>query len=306
MEFVKVHGTGNDFVLLPDLDDRLDVGPALVRALCDRHTGVGGDGLIRLAPASDADVFMDYRNADGSVAEMCGNGVRCVAKYLVDRGLVAGEEVRVGSRAGIKVVEVVARHDDGTVALVRVDMGPAMVTGSVAIDVSPATVLASGRAPDVPAGLGAAVTAEQRINEVTTVSMGNPHAVFVVDDPAAAPVSWLGPYVEGHEAFPGGTNVEFITAPRPDLVVGRIWERGVGETLASGTGASAMAVAAAVRGLADRQVRVRLPGGDLEVDWAVDTLYVTGPAVEVASGRLAPGWLRQAAGHEVVAGEGIA
>ncbi len=305
VEFVKVHGTGNDFVLLPDLDGALGLDAVLARALCDRHTGIGGDGVIRLAPAADADVFMDYRNADGSLAEMCGNGVRCVAKYVVDAGLVDGDRVRVGSRAGVRTVEVTARHPGGAVASVRVDMGAPRHSGTLTVDVSPETVAAAGRGPALPPGVGVAVTAEQRLVEVTTVSMGNPHAVLVVDDPQTAAVGWLGPYLEGHEAFPQGTNVEFISARGPNRVAGRIWERGVGETLASGTGASAMAVAAHLRGLAGRAVTVEVPGGALEVDWTAESLYVTGPAVEVARGVIEPAWLADVV-RPALAGEGMA
>jgi diaminopimelate epimerase len=296
MEFVKVHGTGNDFVLLPDLDGLFELDADFTRALCDRRSGIGADGAIRLAPAGDADAFMDYRNADGSIAEMCGNGVRCVAKYLADRGLVVGDVVHVGSRAGVKTVEVVGRHDDGTVALVRVDMGPPLATGTLEVDISPAAVLASGRAPSLPAGVDLATSAEHRVIEVSTVSMGNPHAVLLVDDPAAAPVAWIGPYLERHEAFPSGTNVEFIAVPDPNRVVGRIWERGVGETRASGTGASAMAVAAHMRGLAGPAVTVALPGGHLDIELSPDSLFVTGPAVEVASGTLDARWRAAARG----------
>jgi diaminopimelate epimerase len=272
IEFVKAHGTGNDFVLLPDLDDALELDEALVRALCHRNLGLGGDGVIRLGSGGgDADIFMDYRNADGSLAEMCGNGVRCVAKWAADRGVVAGDLVRVGTRGGLKAVEVVARHDDGTVAEVRVDMGAPADTGPVQVDV-----------PD-----GREVT-------FTTISMGNPHAVVVVDDVGRAPVDRWGPHVAAHPAFPQGTNVEFIAVPERTRVVGRIFERGVGETLASGTGSSAMAAAAHLLGLADREVRVELPGGVLSVDWGEATLHVTGPAVEVASGTLDGRWLAAA------------
>jgi diaminopimelate epimerase len=270
MRFVKAHGTGNDFVLLPDHDDRLTLTPALVSALCARHVGLGADGVIRLGrprTGVDADVFMDYRNADGSPAEMCGNGVRCVAKYTVDRGLVAGDTVRVDTRDGVKPV-VCTRAADGLVDRVRVDMGsprPGVVDHRLDVD---------GRAV-----------------RVTTVSMGNPHAVLVVDDVAAAPVRTLGPLVEGHAAFPEGTNVEFVAVAARDRVVGRVWERGVGETLASGTGASAMAVAAALLGLAGRTTAVDLPGGRLEVSWGPRTVTVTGPAVEVASGDVDRAWL---------------
>ena len=268
MEFVKVHGAGNDFVLLPDPDDQLTLTPTLVRGLCDRHRGLGADGVIRLAPAragTDADVFMDYVNADGSVAEMCGNGVRCVAKYVADRG--GPDLVAVDTRAGVKHVEC-HRGTDGLVTSCRVDMGiPEPGKVDLRLDVE-----------------GQEVT-------VTTLSMGNPHAVLVVDDVATAPVATLGPAIEGHPAFPDRTNVEFIAVPARNRVVGRIWERGVGETLASGTGGSAMAVGAHLRGLADRTTDVELPGGTLHVEWTDDALHVTGPAVEVAGGTLDPRWL---------------
>ncbi|CAN5264077.1 diaminopimelate epimerase [soil metagenome] len=270
MRFVKAHGAGNDFVLLPDHDDRLTLTPALVRALCARHVGLGADGVIRLGPPRagvDADVFMDYRNADGSLAEMCGNGVRCVAKYAVDRRLVAGDTVRVDTRGGVKPV-VCTRGRDGLVDRVRVDMGP------------PRPGLVDHR-----------LDVDGRAVRVTTLSMGNPHAVLVVDDVAAAPVRTLGPLIERHPTFPEGTNVEFAAVPARDRVVGRVWERGVGETLASGTGASAMAVAAALLGLAGRTTAVDLPGGRLTVAWGPRTVTVTGPAVEIASGDLDRAWL---------------
>lgn len=289
IRFVKAHGAGNDFVLLPDAEDALTLTPALVRGVCAQHTGLGADGVVRLGPGRDgADVFMDYWNADGSVVEMCGNGVRCVAKYVIDRGLVKGDVVQVDTRDGVKPVEVAARHDDGTVATVRVDMGMPMATGTKKIDVSPARLVDCPWSPPYPApGSGKlTVTAEQRWWEVTTVSMGNPHAVGLVDDVEQAPVATWGPVVEHDDAFPRGTNVEFICVPARDRVIGRIWERGVGETPASGTGASAMAVAAHLLGLADRQVTVVLPGGELFVDWSEQRLFVTGPAVEVAEGHL--------------------
>ncbi len=293
MSFVKAHGTGNDFVLLPDLDDRLAVDEALVRALCDRHLGVGGDGVIRLGDGGpEADVFMDYRNADGSIAEMCGNGVRCVAKYVADRGIVPGDVVRVGTRGGMKAVEIVERHADGTAAQVRVDMGAPRLTGEVALDLSPLVLAGT---------TDGSTTAEQRLVTFTTVSMGNPHAVVVVGDVATAPVERWGAHVAAHEAFPEGTNVEFISVPDPTRVIGRIFERGVGETMASGTGASAMATAAHALGLAGPVVTVSLPGGTLAVERTADTLLVTGPAVEVAAGTLDDRWLAAAAAQGVPA-----
>lgn len=267
--FIKVHGAGNDFVLLPDPEDRLDLTVPLVRLLCDRHFGIGGDGVIRVgAPreGAQADVFMDYRNADGSVAEMCGNGVRTVAKYAADRGLVSPERaeqdrVDVDTRGGVKQVQC-HRGADGLVDVCTVDMG-APVPGEV------------GQVLTLPDG---------RQTTVTTLSMGNPHAVIMVEDVRSAPVDDLGPIVEHHDYFPEGTNVEFIAVAARDAVHGRIWERGVGETLASGTGGSAMAVAAVLNGLADRTTSVHLPGGVLQIEWTDQTLLVTGPAREVAQG----------------------
>jgi diaminopimelate epimerase len=269
MEFVKAHGAGNDFVLLPDPDDRLTLTAPLVRALCAAHVGLGADGVIRVAPARhglDADVFMDYWNADGSVAEMCGNGVRCVAKYVADRGL-DNDVVRVDTRGGVKVVRVVQRHN-GKVSLVRVDMG-APVIGVV----------------DEPLDLGDAKV------RITTVSMGNPHAVMVTDDVEQAPLAEIAPAIQAHELFPQGTNVEVIAVPHRTRIRGRIYERGVGETLASGTGASAMAAAAQALGLADARVTVALRGGDLIIERDDQTLWVTGPALEVAQGSLDEAWL---------------
>jgi diaminopimelate epimerase len=270
MHFLKVHGAGNDFVLLPDLDDAITLDADLVRGLCERHLGVGGDGVIRVAPPRPgvvADVFMDYWNADGSIAEMCGNGVRCVAKYMGDRLHPTADEIRVDTRGGVKPVTV-HRAADGKVTGGCVDMG-APVVGKVdwPMDIDGHTV------------------------NITTLSMGNPHAVSVVDDVDAADLGMLGRYLQAHEAFPDGTNVEIICVEDRDRVRGRIWERGVGETMASGTGASAMAAAAHLLGMAARRSTVVLPGGELEVDWTEDTLWVTGPAAEVAAGELDAAWL---------------
>lgn len=277
-QFSKVHGCGNDFVLIEDLDDDVVLSEALVRAMCARHSGVGADGVIRLAPPQDqqSDVFMDYRNADGGIVEMCGNGVRCVASYVLDHSLMSGDAVRVGSRAGVKVVTVTGRAADGRVTETRVDMGAPVLTGKVEL-----------RMPSIDQG----VASGTQDVVATTLSMGNPHAVLLVDDVAKAPVTDWGPRIERNVAFPEGTNVEFIEIAGPDVVRGRIWERGVGETMASGTGASAMAVAAHLLGGTDRRVRVELPGGVLRVDWLQHTLEVRGPAVEVFAGTFTDAWV---------------
>jgi diaminopimelate epimerase len=276
MQVTKIHGCGNDFVVIADLDGSIALGPTLVRALCDRHRGIGGDGVIRIAAPRDAaaDVFMDYRNADGGVVEMCGNGVRCVATYVLDRGLLHGEAVRVGSRAGTKHVVVTGRDAAGRVVETRVNMGVPRPTGEVTLTL-----------PTVD-GQGLVQV------EATTLSMGNPHAVVEVDDVDKAPVGDWGPRIGTDAAFPDGTNVEFVSVPQPGIVRGRIWERGVGETLASGTGASAMAVAANLWDRVGRHVRVEVPGGVLHVDWEDDGLYIRGPAVTVFDATLDDAWLR--------------
>jgi diaminopimelate epimerase len=264
VEFVKAHGTGNDFVVVEDLTDRYRLTPELVRAVCDRHFGIGADGLIRIAPGTDAPFFMDYRNADGSVAEMCGNGVRVVGKYLGDRGHVGGS-FDLETRAGIKHLELHA-DDHGCIDRVTVDMGAPSVEEERTIDLN-----------------GQSVTA-------TCLSMGNPHAVVFVQDVDTAPVTTLGPRLETHPAFlPAKTNVEFAQVVDRATVRQRTWERGVGETLACGTGACAVAVAAQVRGFAGRPVVIELRGGRLELDWAPGgTVRMTGPAREVAHGTIMP------------------
>lgn len=276
MEFVKAHGAGNDFVLLPDLHDTLVLTPELTAALCMPHLGLGADGVIRIAPSrnADDDVYMDYRNADGSVAEMCGNGVRCVAKYVADRGMVPGEQIRVDTRGGTRTVHVVERCPDGRVAQVRVDMG----------------IPEPGKV-DWPIELNHGGQVKAGDPRITTVSMGNPHAVCVTDDIAAWPLEAMAAQLQEHPAFPEGVNLEVVTVLDRSRIAGRIFERGVGETLASGTGASAMAVAAIVLGHTESIVDVELPGGTLSVDWTGDRLLVTGPAVEVAHGTLDPTWL---------------
>jgi diaminopimelate epimerase len=262
VEFVKAHGTGNDFVVVEDLGDHYELTPELVRAVCDRHFGVGADGLIRIAPGVDAPFFMDYRNADGSLAEMCGNGVRVVGKYLGDRGHVAGA-FDLETRAGVKHLELHA-DDGGCIDRVTVDMG----------------------APSTPEERTLEVDGEPVT--VTCLSMGNPHAVVFAEDVDKAPVTTHGPRLETHPDFlPAKTNVEFAQVVDWSTVRQRTWERGVGETLACGTGACAVAVAAQVRGLVGHPVVIELRGGRLELDWTPGgTVRMTGPAREVAHGTL--------------------
>src|SRR4051794_28525585 len=276
LQFEKWHGTGNDFVMVVDWDGELDLPPELTAALCDRHFGVGADGLIRVASPEVAaregletrgtHAFMDYRNADGSPAEMCGNGVRCLATLAFERGLVDATELTVATRGGPKRVWLEVA--EGRVGTVRVDMGPP----ELQVDRIPmlgepgSTFLAEPFEHD-------GVT-----YKASAVSMGNPHLVlFVEQDPDQVDVHRIGPQLEHDPRFPNRTNVEFV-APAADGIKLRVWERGVGETMACGTGACASLVAAGLAGLAPRTASIHFPGGTLVGEWTDDTVFLTGPA----------------------------
>ncbi len=297
MEFTLAHGTGNDFVVLADLDDQLTLDADLVRALCDRRRGLGADGVLRIGATRDprAVAWMDHRNADGSVAEMCGNGVRVVAKYLVDHGVIAvGDDGRVAiaTNAGLKPV-VVTRGPDGRVIEASVDMGPPVLEPArvpFEADEEAATTHEVALAPDADG------TTDERV-ELTVVSMGNPHGVLLVDDVDAAPVASLGPRLETHDRFPAHANIGFAQVVDRTSIRLRVWERGVGETAACGTGACAAVVALRAQGLLDDEVAVHLPGGTLRIAVPASTddlgtVTMTGPAVEIASGVLDGDWLR--------------
>ena len=285
MRFTKAHGTGNDFVVLADLEDRIDVSAELVQALCDRRHGVGGDGVLRLgAPPEGADVFMDYRNADGTAVEMCGNGVRVVAKHLVDHGLVPAnaQTVQVATRSGIKSVQV-ERDEQGRLWRATVDMGEPIL--------DPERVPFLARSGDEHA-LEQEVVVDGALVRFGVVSMGNPHAVLEVDDVDVAPVAALGPRLERHSSFPNKVNVGFAEVVALDEIRLRVWERGVGETAACGTGACAAVVALQRRGRVGEVVDVHLPGGTLTIRHASGgTVLLTGPAAEVAHGDLDEAWL---------------
>jgi len=279
LEFTKMHGLGNDFVLIDDRAAELDFEPEAVEWLCDRHFGVGGDGLILVRPATaeGADFFMLYYNADGTTAEMCGNGVRCFAKYLVDRGLVTGDTLVVQTLGGLYEIDV-ARDADGGFEVATVDMGEPILLPALV----PTTL------PGEDAVVAAPVEAGGRTWEVTCVSMGNPHAIIWVDDVDSAPVTTIGPLIETNAAFPNKTNVEFAEVTDEGLIRVRVWERGVGETLACGTGACATLVAASLAGLVQREAAVELPGGELVIRWGEDgRVYMSGPAETVFTGAIA-------------------
>ena len=286
MRFSKYHGTGNDFVLIEDLDDAIQPEQNLIEAICDRRRGIGADGLIRIVRSADADFFMDYYNADGQVAEMCGNGIRCLAKYVFDRGLTERQQMDVMTRAGLKRVAVEANA--GVVERVTVGMGlPQFERKAIPMTGQPDATF-----------IGEPLDVDGRVFAATALSMGNPHCVLVVpasEDVAALDVPRLGSEVEHRPEFPGRTNVEFVQSVGGTLRA-RVWERGSGETMACGTGACAAVVASAVAGLTEPEADVEFPGGVLHVAWRDgDDVFLTGPAVWVYDGELAAEWLRQAA-----------
>jgi diaminopimelate epimerase len=278
MRFSKYHGAGNDFLLIEDLEDVISLTPELVAAMCDRARGVGADGVIRITRSSTAAPFaMDLWNADGGRAEMSGNGMRCVARFLLDRGLAEGPEIEVDTAAGPKRVRVTLR--DGHMDSARVDMGPPILErGRIPMTGPPGERFVGEPFPDAGPGYRG-----------TAVSMGNPHLVLVgAEGLDALDLPRIGPVLEHHPDFPQRTNVEWIVVDDGRLEV-RVWERGVGETLACGTGACACLVAASLLGLAGRRATVRFPGGDLEVEWGPDDhVYLGGPATHVFDGELSP------------------
>lgn len=274
MRFTKMQGAGNDYIYLDCFRRPMPHDPqGLSRAMSDRHFGIGSDGLILICPSDKADARMRMFNADGSESEMCGNGIRCVAKYLHDHGLVRKPRLTVETGRGVLTLEV--ETHGGSVQRVRVDMGEPILES----DRIPTTL--EGNPPVVaPLAVGGMTLA------VTCVSMGNPHCVTFVDRLTDELVLSVGPKVERHEAFPRRTNAEFVRVNKPDDVTVRVWERGSGETLACGTGACAVAVAGVLTGRTQRRVTAHLPGGDLLLHWdeADNRVYMTGPAVEVFSG----------------------
>ena len=273
MKFTKMHGLGNDYVYVNGFDESVHDPAATARLVSDRHFGIGADGLILILPSEQAHVRMRMFNADGSEAQMCGNGIRCVAKYAFDRGLVSADEITVETLAGIKTLKLTL--DRGKVSKVRVNMGqPSLLRGDIPMTGDP-----SSKCVDEP------LRAKGQDLLVTCLSVGNPHCVTFVHDVAAAPLHELGPAIENHPAFPERINVHFVQVLGRSEVKMATWERGSGVTLACGTGATATCVACALNGRTDRQILAHLPGGDLELDWADDNhVYMTGPAVEVFDG----------------------
>ncbi len=273
MRVTKMHGLGNDYVYLaPAREDEHD-WPELARRVSDRHFGVGSDGLILALPSQVADVRMRIFNADGSEAEMCGNGIRCLVKFAIEEGLVPpdSDEVTVETLAGIKTIRVLREH--GVVTAARVDMGPPSFDPAAL----PAAVEGPGPVIDLP------LTVDGIDLRLTLVSMGNPHAIHYLDsDPAEFPLERVGPLVEHHPLFPKRVNFQVVQVLNSGELKHRVWERGSGITLASGTSASAVAAASLLRGFTGSRVVDHMPGGDLVLEWDGEgPVFMTGPAVRV-------------------------
>lgn len=278
--FAKMHGLGNDFILIDCREfDPGDIS-ALSRRLCNRRLGIGADQLLLLYPSRIADFRMLILNADGSEVEMCGNGIRCFAKFIWDRGLSDKKTILIETIAGIIKPERSA-------GFIKVDMGePMLEPKKIPVDIPD-----SRTGPDDQPARSTIIDYPLLIDnsrfEITCVSMGNPHAVIVVDSVSTFPVAYVGPMIENHHIFPKRTNVGFIEIVNTAEIKMRVWERGSGETMACGTGASAVAVASNLKGLTERNVTVHLIGGDLFIEWAADNhVYMTGPAVEVYTGHV--------------------
>lgn len=276
MKFTKMQGAGNDYVYVNCFEERLDNPADVARKVSNRNFGIGSDGLILIMPSTVADVRMRMFNSDGSESEMCGNGIRCVAKYAYDHGIVAKKEITAETGAGILTLQLFT-NSHNLVDKVRVNMGEPRLTRT-----------------EIPMnGDGVLRVIDEPLNilhstfRITCVSMGNPHCVIFVDDVDKFPVDKYGPLIENHELFPRRTNVEFVQIISRSEVRQRTWERGAGETLACGTGASAVTVAGVLNGLTERSIVNHLSGGDLEMEWPDGgPVYMTGPAVEVFSGEI--------------------
>lgn len=284
MKFTKMHGCGNDYVYVDCTKEVIpNISETAIR-VSDRHFGIGSDGLILIKASDVADFEMDMYNADGSRGKMCGNGIRCVAKYVYDHGLTDKTTITVNTLSGIKTLKLTV--EDGKVSKVRVDMGePELIPAQVPVK---ASVL--GLADDQREAIVAEpLEIKGRSYDITCVSMGNPHCItFIGEDVRDFPLEAVGPVFEKHELFPERVNTEFINVIDKDHLRMRVWERGSGETLACGTGACAVAVASYLNGFTGRSVDIELLGGHLEIvyDEKTNHVFMTGPATEVFSGEI--------------------
>lgn len=273
MKFTKMQGLGNDYVYVNCFEEKIENPPAVARYVSDRHFGIGSDGLIMINPSEVADFEMEMYNADGSRGEMCGNGIRCVAKYVYDYGLTDKTQISVETLGGIKYLDLTVK--DGKVVLVKVDMGkPELKSDLIPI------ISENEKVIDEP------IEVDGQVYHMTGVSMGNPHTVIYVDDVKNLDLEKIGPKFENHERFPKRINTEFVHCIDRNTVEMRVWERGSGETLACGTGACAVAVASILNNLTDTRVTVKLLGGDLQIEWdqKKNHVFMTGPAKVVFDG----------------------
>ena len=273
MKFTKMQGLGNDYVYVNCFEEKIENPPAVARYVSDRHFGIGSDGLIMINPSEVADFEMEMYNADGSRGEMCGNGIRCVTKYVYDYGLTDKTQISVETLGGIKYLDLTV--EDGKVVLVKVDMGkPELKSDLIPI------ISENEKVIDEP------IEVDGQVYHMTGVSMGNPHTVIYVDDVKNLDLEKIGPKFENHERFPKRINTEFVHCIDRNTVEMRVWERGSGETLACGTGACAVAVASILNNLTDTRVTVKLLGGDLQIEWdrEKDHVFMTGPAKVVFDG----------------------
>ena len=285
MKFTKMHGCGNDYIYVNGAEEKIpaDKKPDIVRELSDRHFGIGGDGVIFINPSDEADFEMEMYNADGSRAEMCGNGIRCVAKFVYDKGLTSSDEVSIVSAGKVKYLKLLTKDNANLpngkeVVSARVNMGAPILKP----DEIPVKAGNGETAIDVP------INVCGKEYRMTCVSMGNPHAVVFMEGVKDLDIEKIGPFFENHEVFPKRTYTEFVEVINRGEVNMRVWERGTGETLACGTGACATAVACMLAGVTDEKVIVHLLGGDLEIEWdrAEDRVYMTGPATTVFEGEV--------------------
>lgn len=279
MKFTKMHGCGNDYIYVDGAKEIIskEEKPEIVRRLSDRHFGIGGDGVIFVNPSKEADFEMEMYNMDGSRSEMCGNGIRCVAKFVYDKGLTDQTSISIISGGSVKYLELNA--ENGKASTVKVNMGAPMLK---AADIP---VIFEKEEEEV---IAEKIEVAGNTYEMTCVSMGNPHAVVFMEDVAGLDIEAIGPLFENHERFPRRTNTEFVKVIDKNNVEMRVWERGTGETLACGTGACATLVACVLNGLTEDEATVKLLGGSLQIKWdrQENLIYMTGPATTVFEGEV--------------------
>ncbi|MBR1650988.1 MAG: diaminopimelate epimerase [Lachnospiraceae bacterium] len=285
MKFTKMHGCGNDYIYVNGAAERIpaDKKPEIVRRLSDRHFGIGGDGVIFINPSDVADFEMEMFNADGTRSEMCGNGIRCVAKYVYDKGLTSSKEIKIVSAGKVKIITVETERKSENTPSGKEALTLKVNMGSPILEPENIPVLVSGER-----AIDADIEVLGKKYKMTCVSMGNPHAIIFSEGVKDMNLETVGPYFENHKLFPRRTNTEFVEVVDKNNVNMRVWERGTGETLACGTGACATAVACVLNGKTENKVRVHLLGGDLDIEWDrdADLVYMTGPAETVFEGEV--------------------